>query len=143
MGTRMADRVIRVMAWDGAQPVAGAMHLLGADTLYGRYWCSVADIPYLHFELCYYRAIDIAIARGLSRVEAGAQGGHKLARGYGPVATWSAHFIAAPGFPRAVAEFLARARAAEAPQMRWRRGHGAVRTSWGRRGVLNGHVGWW
>src|SRR3546814_8258082 len=91
MGTRMADRVIRVMAWDGAQPVAGAMHLLGADTLYGRYWCSVADIPYLHFELCYYRAIDIAIARGLARVEAGAQGGHKLARGYGPVATWSAH----------------------------------------------------
>src|SRR3546814_2405380 len=74
------------------------MHLLGADTIYGRYWGCVADIPYLHFELCYYRAIDIAIARGLARVEAGAQGGHKLARGYGPVATWSAHFIADPGF---------------------------------------------
>src|SRR3546814_5996264 len=63
MGARMADRIILVIAWDGVQPVAGAMHLLGADTLYGRYWGCVADIPYLHFELCYYRAIDIAIAR--------------------------------------------------------------------------------
>src|SRR3546814_5853032 len=106
MGARMPDRSSLVIAWDGVQPVAGAMHLLGADTLYGRYWGCVADIPYLHFELCYYRAIDIAIARGLARVEAGAQGGHKLARGYGPVATWSAHFIADPGFRRAVAEFL-------------------------------------
>ncbi|MBB5704691.1 GNAT family N-acetyltransferase [Sphingopyxis panaciterrulae] len=123
MGARMADRIILVIAWDGVQPVAGAMHLLGADTLYGRYWGCVADIPYLHFELCYYRAIDIAIARGLARVEAGAQGGHKLARGYGPVATWSAHFIADPGFRRAVAEFLERERRAEAQEMEWLEGH--------------------
>jgi len=123
MGARMADRIILVVAWDEAQPVAGAMHLLGADTLYGRYWGCIADIPYLHFELCYYRAIDIAIARGLARVEAGAQGGHKLARGYGPVATWSAHFIADPGFRRAVAEFLERERAAEAQEMEWLEGH--------------------
>src|SRR3546814_19918076 len=102
MGTRMADRVILVMAWDGAQPVAGAMHLLGADTLYGRYWGSVADIPYLHFELCYYRAIDIAIARGLSRVAAGAQGGPKLPPGYGPGPPRSAPFLPPPGFPRPV-----------------------------------------
>src|SRR3546814_20678247 len=119
MGTRMADRVIRVMAWDGAQPVAGAMHLLGADTLYGRYWCSVADIPYLHFELCYYRAIDIAIARGLSRVEAGAQGGPKLARVSGPVATWSAHLIPDSGFRRAVSAFLQRWRDDAAKELEW------------------------
>ena len=123
MGARMADRVILLIAYDGERPVAGAMHLLGADTLYGRYWGCLTDIPYLHFELCYYRAIDIAIARGLSRVEAGAQGGHKLARGYGPVATWSAHFIADPGFRRAVAEFLERERAAEESEMEWLEGH--------------------
>src|SRR3546814_4903154 len=92
MGARMADRIILVIAWDGVQPVAGAMHLLGADTLYGRSWGCVADIPYLHFELCYYRSIDIAIAPGLARVEAGALGGHKPARGPGPVAPWLAPF---------------------------------------------------
>ena len=113
MGARMADRIILVLAYDDDRPVAGAMHLLGADTLYGRYWGCLTDIPFLHFELCYYRAIDIAIERGLSRVEAGAQGGHKLARGYGPVATWSAHYIADTGFRRAVADFLDRERAAE------------------------------
>lgn len=119
MGARMADRIILVVAWDGARPVAGAMHVLGADTLYGRYWGCLVERPYLHFELCYYRAIDIAIARGLVRVEAGAQGGHKLARGYGPVATWSAHFIADPGFRRAVADFLERERMAEEAEMDW------------------------
>ncbi len=123
MGRRMADRIILVIAYDGAAPVAGAMHFLGSDTLYGRYWGCVRDIPYLHFELCYYRAIDIAIERGLRRVEAGAQGGHKLARGYGPVATWSAHFIADPGFRRAVADFLERERAAEVQEMEWLEGH--------------------
>ena len=123
MARRMADRIILVIAWRGDTPVAGAMHFVGADTLYGRYWGCVADIPYLHFELCYYRAIDIAIDRGLKRVEAGAQGGHKLARGYGPVATWSAHFIADPGFRRAVAEFLERERAAEQVEMEWLEGH--------------------
>jgi predicted N-acyltransferase len=123
MGRRMADRIILVIAYDGAAPVAGAMHFLGADTLYGRYWGCVRDIPYLHFELCYYHAIDIAIERGLCRVEAGAQGGHKLARGYGPVATWSAHFIADPGFRRAVADYLEQERAAEVQEMEWLEGH--------------------
>ncbi|OWQ94428.1 GNAT family N-acetyltransferase [Sphingopyxis witflariensis] len=124
IGARMADRVILLIAYDDAErAVAGAMHFVGADTLYGRYWGCLTDIPYLHFELCYYRAIDIAIERGLARVEAGAQGGHKLARGYGPVATWSAHFIADPGFRRAVAEFLERERAAEAQEMEWLEGH--------------------
>ena len=123
MRARMADRIILLIAYDDAQPVAGALHFLGADTLYGRYWGCLTDIPYLHFELCYYRAIDIAIARGLRRVEAGAQGGHKLARGYGPVATWSAHFIADPGFRRAVADFLEQERRAEEAEMDWLEGH--------------------
>ena len=122
MGARMADRIILVLAWDGDRPIAGAMHFVGLDALYGRYWGCLADIPYLHFELCYYRAIDIAIERGLARVEAGAQGGHKLARGYGPVATWSAHFIADPGFRRAVADFLERERLAEESEMDWLEG---------------------
>lgn len=123
MGRRMADRILLLIAYDGEAPVAGALHFIGEDTLYGRYWGCVRDIPLLHFELCYYRAIDIAIARGLKRVEAGAQGGHKLARGYGPVATWSAHFIADPAFRRAVADFLDRERAAEAVEMEWLEGH--------------------
>lgn len=123
MGERMAEQIILLIAYDGEQrPVAGALHFLGADTLYGRYWGCLAEIPYLHFELCYYRAIDIAIARGLRRVEAGAQGGHKLARGYGPVATWSAHFIADPGFRRAVADYLEQERRAEESEMEWLEG---------------------
>ncbi|AJA11095.1 hypothetical protein SKP52_21155 [Sphingopyxis fribergensis] len=124
MGERMAEQIILLIAYDGEErPVAGALHFLGADTLYGRYWGCQIDIPYLHFELCYYRAIDIAIERGLARVEAGAQGGHKLARGYGPVATWSAHFIADTGFRRAVADYLEQERQAEAVEMDWLEGH--------------------
>ncbi|MGQ3101829.1 MAG: GNAT family N-acetyltransferase [Sphingopyxis solisilvae] len=123
IGDRMAEQVVLLLAYDGTRPVAGALHFLGADTLYGRYWGCLTDIPYLHFELCYYRAIDIAIARGLRRVEAGAQGGHKLARGYGPVATGSAHFIADPGFRRAVADFLEQERRAEEAEMDWLEGH--------------------
>ena len=129
MGRRMADRIILVLAYQEEQPVAGAMHFVGADTLYGRYWGCLRDIPYLHFELCYYRAIDLAIARRLSRVEAGAQGGHKLARGYGPVATWSAHFIADPGFRRAVADYLEQERRAEEAEMDWLEGHMPFRRS--------------
>jgi predicted N-acyltransferase len=124
MGAAMAEQIILLIAYDGDErPVAGALHFLGADTLYGRYWGCQVDIPYLHFELCYYRAIDIAIERGLSRVEAGAQGGHKLARGYGPVATWSAHFIADPGFRRAIADYLEQERQSEAVEMEWLEGH--------------------
>lgn len=113
LGERMAERVLLLIAHDRAtdQPVAAALNLIGADALYGRYWGCLADIPCLHFELCYYQAIDAAIARGLARVEAGAQGGHKLARGYEPVQTWSAHYIAHPGFRSAVADFLERERA--------------------------------
>ena len=110
IGERMADRVLLVMAFVDGRPFAGALNFIGTEALYGRYWGALADKPFLHFELCYYQAIDAAIALGLKRVEAGAQGGHKLARGYGPVRTWSAHYIAHEGFRAAVAEFLARER---------------------------------
>ena len=111
LSERMADRILLVMASVNGTPVAGALNFIGGDALYGRYWGSIVDKPFLHFELCYYQAIDAAIALGLSRVEAGAQGQHKLARGYEPVRTWSAHFIADPQFRRAVADFLERERA--------------------------------
>jgi hypothetical protein len=106
LGERMADQVLLVFALRGGQPIAGALNLIGADTLYGRYWGTLADIPNLHFEICYYQAIEAAIGRGLARVEAGAQGEHKLSRGYRPVPTYSAHFIPDPGFRAAVADFL-------------------------------------
>ena len=121
LGERMADRVLLLVASDRAsgQPVAAALNLIGADALYGRYWGCLADIPCLHFELCYYQAIDFALARGLSRVEAGAQGQHKLARGYEPVATWSAHYIPHPGFRAAVADFLTRESASVEQESGW------------------------
>ena len=106
LGERMADRVLLIMALRGGKPIAGALNLIGSDALYGRNWGAVEDVPFLHFELCYYQAIDAAIERGLERVEAGAQGEHKLARGYEPVPTWSAHYIPNPGFRRAVADYL-------------------------------------
>jgi predicted N-acyltransferase len=106
LGERMADRVLLVFAMREGRPVAGALNLIGADTLYGRYWGTSVDIPHLHFEICYYQAIDAAIARGLSRVEAGAQGEHKLSRGYRPVPTFSAHFIADPRLRQAVGDSL-------------------------------------
>ncbi|OZA92471.1 MAG: GNAT family N-acetyltransferase [Erythrobacter sp. 34-65-8] len=105
IGERLADRIILVLAFDGAEPIAGALNFIGADALYGRYWGATREVRFLHFELCYYQAIEAAIGLGLDRVEAGAQGGHKLARGYEPVTTWSAHWIADPGFRAAVAEF--------------------------------------
>jgi predicted N-acyltransferase len=110
LGDRMGDAVLLVLAFDGDQPIAGALNFIGSDALYGRYWGAAVERPFLHFELCYYQAIDIAIALGLSRVEAGAQGPHKLARGYEPVQTWSAHYIAHPGFREAVGDFLERER---------------------------------
>ena len=112
LGEAMADRVLLIFALRDGRPIAGALNLIGADALYGRYWGCREDISFLHFELCYYQAIDFAIARRLGRVEAGAQGEHKLARGYGPVPTWSAHFIADPGFRAAVADFVERERRA-------------------------------
>jgi predicted N-acyltransferase len=112
IGERMADRILLVLASQDGVPIAGALNLIGADTLYGRYWGALAEIPNLHFEICYYQAIEAAIARGLAKVEAGAQGQHKLSRGYRPVPTWSAHFIPDPNFRRAVADFLAAERPA-------------------------------
>ena len=109
-GERMAERILLVLAFVDGAPIAGALNFVGEDALYGRYWGCTAERPFLHFELCYYQAIDAAIARGLARVEAGAQGGHKLARGYEPVPTWSAHWLADAGFREAVADFLERER---------------------------------
>ena len=102
----MRDDCLLVIAERDGRPVAGALNLIGADTLYGRYWGCIEDHPFLHFELCYHRAIDWAIAHGLARVEAGAQGEHKLARGYLPAATHSIHWIADPGFRAALAAHL-------------------------------------
>ena len=111
LGARMAERIILVLAFAEGQAIAGALNFIGGDALYGRYWGALVDKPFLHFELCYYQAIDAAIELGLSRVEAGAQGGHKMARGYEPVQTISAHYIVHPGFRAAVADFLVRERA--------------------------------
>jgi uncharacterized protein len=102
----MRDDMLLVLAMNGDRPVAGALNFIGRHTLYGRYWGCIEDHPCLHFELCYYQAIDWAIANGLQRVEAGAQGEHKLARGYLPVETHSLHWIAEPSFRTAVERYL-------------------------------------
>ncbi len=102
----MRDDILLVLAFDGARPVAGALNFIGRDTLFGRYWGCSEDHPCLHFELCYYQAIDWAIANDLRRVEAGAQGEHKLARGYLPTPVHSLHWIADAGFRDAVARYL-------------------------------------
>lgn len=108
----LRDDILLILALRGGRPVAGAMNLIGASALYGRYWGCIEDHPCLHFELCYYRAIEFAIEAGLQRVEAGAQGEHKLARGYLPVATHSLHWLRDPGFAEAVAQYLKAERAA-------------------------------
>ncbi len=114
LGETMADRVVLILVEDDGEWVAGALNLLGADTLYGRNWGCNATYKHLHFEACYYRAIDFAIERGLSRVEAGAQGQHKIQRGYLPTPTYSAHWIRDPGFRSAVEDYLKRERVAVA-----------------------------
>ena len=123
MGATMAEHILLLLAYKDDEPVAGALNFIGADTLYGRYWGAREAIPNLHFELCYYQAIDIAIERGLARVEAGAQGDHKLARGYGPVPTYSAHYLPDPGFRAAVADFLEREKQAVEGEIDWLQGH--------------------
>ena len=110
LGETMRDRIVLVLARRGADYVAGALNLRGTDTLYGRYWGSRGEFHSLHFETCYYTAIEYCISQGLSRFEAGAQGEHKLARGFTPVVTLSAHRLAQPQFSRAIADYLARER---------------------------------
>jgi predicted N-acyltransferase len=109
---RLADRVVLVMAKKDGDYIASALNLAGSEALYGRYWGRLADHPFLHFELCYHQAIEIAIERGLDRVEAGAQGEHKLARGYRPTPVHSAHLLTHDGLHDAVAQYLERERAA-------------------------------
>ena len=110
IGETMAERILLVMAKRGGRAIAGAINFIGDDALYGRNWGAIEEHPFLHFEVCYYQAIDFAIQRKLGRVEAGAQGEHKLARGYRAVPTYSAHRIADPRLARAVDDYLARER---------------------------------
>ncbi len=114
LGEAMADRVLLMFAYDGDEPIAGTFSMIGHDRLYGRYWGATRNVPFLHFELCYYQAIDYAIAHKLPVVEAGAQGEHKLARGYAPATTRSVHWIGHPGLRDAVARFVAQERASVA-----------------------------
>jgi hypothetical protein len=117
MGEALGDRVVLMVAEQDGEPVAGALNLLGDEALYGRNWGALVDAPFLHFELCYYRAIDFAIEHGLPRVEAGAQGEHKIQRGYLPQPTYSAHWISHGGLRRGVADYLARERPAMQREM--------------------------
>jgi len=110
IGERIGESVLLLLAYADGRAIAGALNFIGGEAIYGRYWGALVDKPFLHFELCYYRAIEAAIERGLARAEAGAQGGHKLARGYEPVETSSMHWIADPGFRHAVGDFLERER---------------------------------
>ncbi len=117
LGERLGERVVLMLASQAGKPVAGALNLAGSEALYGRNWGCLGDFPFLHFELCYYRAIDYAIAHGLPRVEAGAQGEHKIQRGYLPSLTYSAHWINHRGLRRAIADFLDQERPARLREM--------------------------
>jgi len=121
VGERMGDRLLLFLACRGGMPIAGALNFVGSDTLYGRYWGCTEEVPFLHFELCYYRAVEWAIEHGLACVQAGAQGEHKVARGYEPVITRSAHFIPNAGFRNAVAEFLEAEREGLSAEVEWLR----------------------
>jgi predicted N-acyltransferase len=110
IGQSMADRILLVMAKRAGRFIAGAINFIGSGTLFGRHWGAIEHHPFLHFEVCYYQAIAFAIAHKLARVEAGAQGEHKLSRGYLPATTYSAHYIADPAFRRAIDDYLARER---------------------------------
>jgi predicted N-acyltransferase len=119
LGEAMGDACLLFMAYRDGRPIGGALNLIGADSLYGRYWGATEEVPFLHFELSYYRAIEWAIDHGLACVQAGAQGEHKLARGYESVVTRSAHFLPDPAFRRAVADFLVREEEMIATEMAW------------------------
>jgi len=116
---RMGDQVLLFLATRAGMPIAGALNFIGSDTLYGRYWGCTEEVPFLHFELCYYQAIEWAISHGLKCVQAGAQGEHKVARGYEPVITRSAHFIPSKSFRNAVAEFLQAEREGVSAEVEW------------------------
>ncbi|WP_375550951.1 GNAT family N-acetyltransferase [Rhodophyticola porphyridii] len=126
---RLRDDMLLVLAMRDGAPVAGALNFIGRDVLYGRYWGCIEHHPCLHFELCYYQAIDAAIARGQSRVEAGAQGEHKLARGYMPVTTHSLHWVGDEGFRRAIASYLEAERAAIDEEIEVLTAYGPFRTA--------------
>ena len=128
----MRDDILLVLAFNGDRPVAGALNFIGRDTLYGRYWGCTEDHPCLHFELCYYQAIDWAIRHGLQRVEAGAQGEHKLARGYLPVETHSIHWIADRSFRTAVDRYLQAERRAVGEEIEVLTAYGPFRKCEGR-----------
>jgi predicted N-acyltransferase len=121
VGERMGDKVLLFLAYRDSIPIAGALNFIGPDTLYGRYWGTIDEVPFLHFELCYYQAVEWAIEHGLSSVQAGAQGEHKIARGYEPVITRSAHFIVDHSFREAVADFLESERSAVSSEAEWLR----------------------
>lgn len=127
LGRTMAESVVLVMAEDGGGFVGGALNLMGGGVLYGRYWGCVKDYRFLHFEACYYQAIDFAIANGLSRVEAGAQGPHKIQRGYLPIRTYSAHWITDPRFRGIIADFLDRERTETEQEMEGLASHSPFR----------------
>ena len=118
-GDVLGHSALMFLALRDGEPVAGALNIVGPDTLYGRYWGCREEVPFLHFELSYYRAIEWAIANGFSTVQAGAQGEHKLARGYEPVVTRSVHFLPDPGFRSAVADFLVHERDAINAELAW------------------------
>ena len=129
LGQSMSEQVVLIFARRGGHYIAGALNLFGGGVIFGRNWGSLEYVPFLHFETCYYQAIDFAIARKLKRVEAGAQGEHKLLRGYMPVATYSAHHIVHPGLRRAVSEYLVREREAVAEQIESLAEYGPFRKS--------------
>jgi len=121
VGSAMGDAALMFLALSNGRPVAGALNFIGANTLYGRYWGAIEERPFLHFELSYYRAIDWVIEHGYAAIQAGAQGEHKLARGYEPVLTASVHFVPDAGFRRAVASFLDQEREAVRLELQWAR----------------------
>ncbi|MFL6727602.1 MAG: GNAT family N-acetyltransferase [Sphingomicrobium sp.] len=121
IGERIGDQLLLFLACRGGRPIAGALNFVGRDTLYGRYWGCTEEVPFLHFELCYYQAVEWAIEHGLKCVQAGAQGEHKVARGYEPVVTRSAHYIPNHSFRNAVAQFLEAERQGVAAELEWLR----------------------